>query len=32
MKKALPWILLLIPVAVFLQSLPFKFTGAKETV
>ncbi|MEL7311126.1 MAG: hypothetical protein AAFN07_06425 [Pseudomonadota bacterium] len=32
MKKALPWILLLIPIAVFLQSLPFKFTGAKETV
>ncbi|MEM6818866.1 MAG: hypothetical protein AAF578_08740 [Pseudomonadota bacterium] len=32
MKKALPWILVLIPVFVFLQSLPFKFTGAPETI
>lgn len=32
MKKALPWILTLIPVFVFLQSLPFKFSGAAETV
>ncbi|MEM7278674.1 MAG: hypothetical protein AAF385_11175 [Pseudomonadota bacterium] len=31
MKKYLPWILVLIPVAVFLQSLPFKFSGAVET-
>ncbi|MEM8547919.1 MAG: hypothetical protein AAGF46_07125 [Pseudomonadota bacterium] len=32
MKKALPWILVLIPVVVFVQSLPFKFSGAVETV
>ncbi len=31
MKKYLPWVLILIPVFVFLQSLPFKFSGAKET-
>ena len=31
MKKYLPWILILIPVFVFLQSLPFKFSGAPET-
>ncbi|MEL7535557.1 MAG: hypothetical protein AAFZ58_12035 [Pseudomonadota bacterium] len=32
MKKYLPWVLVLIPVFVFLQSLPFKFTGAQETI
>jgi hypothetical protein len=32
MKKFLPWILVLIPAFVFLQSLPFKFTGAAPTV
>lgn len=32
MKKFLPWILALIPAFVFLQSLPFKFTGAAPTV
>ena len=32
MKKYLPWILVAIPVFVFLQSLPFKFSGAVETV
>ncbi|MEL6869522.1 MAG: hypothetical protein AAFO81_06955 [Pseudomonadota bacterium] len=32
MKKFLPWILFLFPVFVFLQSLPFKFSGAAETV
>ncbi len=32
MKKYAPWILVLIPVIVFLQSLPFKFSGAPETV
>lgn len=31
MKKYLPWVLILIPVFVLLQSLPFKFSGAKET-
>ncbi len=31
MKKAIPWILVVIPAFVFLQSLPFKFTGAAET-
>ncbi len=31
MKKFLPWILVIIPVIVFLQSLPFKFSGAAET-
>ncbi|MEM9173037.1 MAG: hypothetical protein AAGA84_10065 [Pseudomonadota bacterium] len=32
MKKVLPWILVLVPVVVFVQSLPFKFSGAAETV
>ncbi len=32
MKKYFPWILVIIPVFVFLQSLPFKFSGAVETV
>ncbi len=32
MKKYLPWVLVIIPVIVFLQSLPFKFSGAKETL
>ena len=31
-KHHLIWVLVLIPVAVFLQSLPFKFTGAPETI
>lgn len=31
MKKYLPWVLVIIPVIVFLQSLPFKFSGAPET-
>lgn len=31
MKKYLPWVLVIIPVFVFLQSLPFKFSGAPET-
>ena len=31
MKKVLPWILAVIPALIFLQSLPFKFTGAVET-
>ena len=31
MKKILPWILVLFPAFVFVQSLPFKFTGAAET-
>lgn len=31
MKKYLVWLLVLIPVIVFLQSLPFKFSGAAET-
>lgn len=31
MKKILPWVLVLIPVVIFLQSLPFKFSGAVET-
>ena len=31
MKKVLPWILVLFPAFVFVQSLPFKFTGAPET-
>lgn len=32
MKKFLPWILVLVPAFVFLQSLPFKFAGAAPTV
>lgn len=32
MKKYLPLLLVIVPVAVFLQSLPFKFSGAAETV
>lgn len=32
MKKYLPWLLFLVPVFVFLQSLPFKFSGAPETL
>lgn len=32
MKKYLPLILVIVPVLVFLQSLPFKFSGATETV
>lgn len=31
MKKYFVWILVLVPVIVFLQSLPFKFSGAAET-
>lgn len=31
MKKYLPWVLILVPVFVLLQSLPFKFSGAPET-
>lgn len=31
MKKILPWILVLFPAFVFVQSLPFKFSGAPET-
>ncbi len=31
MKKYLPWILVIFPAFVFLQSLPFKFTGAEAT-
>ncbi len=31
MKKIVPWILVLFPAFVFVQSLPFKFTGAPET-
>ena len=31
MKKYLPWILVAIPVFVFVSSLPFKFTGAADT-
>lgn len=31
MKKLLPWLLVLFPAFVFVQSLPFKFTGAPET-
>lgn len=31
MKKVLPWVLAVVPALVFLQSLPFKFTGAAET-
>lgn len=31
MKKIVPWVLAIIPALVFLQSLPFKFTGAAET-
>ncbi|MEM7611194.1 MAG: DoxX family membrane protein [Pseudomonadota bacterium] len=32
MKKFLPLLLVIVPVFVFLQSLPFKFSGAAETV
>ncbi len=32
MKKYLPWVLVAIPAFVFLQSLPFKFSGAVETL
>ena len=32
MKKYLPWLLVAVPVFVFLQSLPFKFSGAQETI
>ena len=32
MKKYLPWLLVAVPVFVFLQSLPFKFSGAPETI
>ena len=31
MKRFLPWILVLFPAFVFVQSLPFKFTGAEVT-
>lgn len=31
MKKYLPWLLVALPAFVFLQSLPFKFSGAAET-
>lgn len=31
MKKILPWILVIFPAFVFVQSLPFKFAGAPET-
>ncbi len=31
MKKYLPWILVIFPAFVFLQSLPFKFTAAAPT-
>lgn len=31
MKKALPWILVAVPAAVFLMFLPAKFSGAAET-
>lgn len=30
-KKLIPWLLVVFPAFVFLQSLPFKFTGATET-
>ena len=32
MKKYLPYVLVAVPVFVFLQSLPFKFSGAQETI
>ena len=32
MKKYLPWLLVAVPAFVFLQSLPFKFSGAAETI
>ena len=32
MKKYLPWLLVAVPAFVFLQSLPFKFSDAVETV
>lgn len=32
MKKYLPWLLVAVPALVFLQSLPFKFSGAAETI
>ena len=31
-KKHLAWLLVAFPVFVFLQSIPFKFTGAAETI
>lgn len=31
MKKIVPWLLVIFPAFVFLQSLPFKFSGAPET-
>ncbi|MEM9388285.1 MAG: hypothetical protein AAGA68_24755 [Pseudomonadota bacterium] len=31
LKKALPWVLAIVPAIVFLQTLPFKFTGHPMT-